>query len=369
MESKAYEMAGILALTLFAIVGDDSPGDGSVDQSVRMPQKNSASHEIDRREGHLNRRRPRRGLRGSNQKQIPRTSIGLTPISEMAGNSNYKGEEGGLYGKGSNEPPADHLKAALELARQISPLDQFGNADPQGRIGLVSIGMSNTADHFQRFMELTRIEEGISPSLMLVNGAQRGKTAIGWAKGEMPWQGLDQRLVKAGLSSQQVQVIWCLLCVARPAADGGFPTHVKRFDTLTSVVYARLKAKFPNLQIAYISSRVYAGYASGRLNPEPYAYEYGFGVRNQILRQIAGDPTLNYDPAKGAARAPLLLWGPYLWADGTTPRKSDDLTWSRQDFKQDGVHPSKSGTDKSVRIILDFFKSDPTAKPWFLIAG
>ena len=38
------------------------------------------------------------------------------------------------------------------------------------------------------------------------------------------------------------------------------------------------------------------------------AYESAFSVRWLIQEQIKGDPRLNYDPAKGAVRSPLLLW-------------------------------------------------------------
>ena len=51
------------------------------------------------------------------------------------------------------------------------------------------------------------------------------------------------------------------------------------------------------------------------------------------------------DPDAGAVRAPLLLWGPYLWADGVNPR-SDDLVWLLTDLESDHVHPSPSGEEK-----------------------
>ncbi len=42
------------------------------------------------------------------------------------------------------------------------------------------------------------------------------------------------------------------------------------------MILNKLKKRFPNLRIAYLSSRIYAGYAKSALNPEPYAYESGF---------------------------------------------------------------------------------------------
>ena len=40
-----------------------------------------------------------------------RDSTGLTPLTEL-GAAKYKGEDGGLYGGGRNEPPAAHAAAA-----------------------------------------------------------------------------------------------------------------------------------------------------------------------------------------------------------------------------------------------------------------
>ena len=76
---------------------------------------------------------------------------------------------------------------------------------------------------------------------------------------------------------------------------------------------------------------------------------------------------MNWDPAKGEVKAPLLLWGPYLWADGITPRKSDGLVYKRKDLGPDGTHPSQEfGRQKVAEQILKFFKTDPLAKGWFL---
>ena len=89
-------------------------------------------------------------------------------------------------------------------------------------------------------------------------------------------------------------------------------------------------------------------------------------MRWLIEAQANNDPNLNYDAAKGPAVAPLLLWGPYLWADGVTPRQSDHMVWLREDLGPDGTHPSTSGRQKVAQMLLDFFRTDPNARRWFL---
>jgi hypothetical protein len=89
-------------------------------------------------------------------------------------------------------------------------------------------------------------------------------------------------------------------------------------------------------------------------------------VRWLIQEQIKGDASLNDDPAKGPVRAPVLLWGPYLWADGTTPRRTDGLIYEAKDMMIDGTHPSDSGRRKVAVLLLKFFQSDPLASKWYL---
>jgi hypothetical protein len=62
--------------------------------------------------------------------------------------------------------------------------------------------------------------------------------------------------------------------------------------------------------------------------------------------------------------APLLLWGPYLWANGTTPRPGDGLVWNVADLESDHVHPSPSGEAKVAGLLGAFLAAEPTAAPW-----
>jgi lysophospholipase L1-like esterase len=155
------------------------------------------------------------------------------------------------------------------------------------------------------------------------------------------------------------------LAVARPAADGDYPAHVEKFKQLVVTSLQKLRTRYPNVRLVYLSNRIYAGYATTPLNPEPYAYEYAYGIRGLILDQIGGNPELNYDPEKGEVKAPLLLWGPDLWANGTTAR-TDGLVWEKGDLGPDGTHPSMPGRVKVAKLLLGFLRSDPTARIWFV---
>ncbi|MDB5307147.1 MAG: hypothetical protein JWO38_1349 [Gemmataceae bacterium] len=126
--------------------------------------------------------------------------------------------------------------------------------------------------------------------------------------------------------------------------------------------------RFPNLKIVYLSSRTYAGFATTYLNPEPYAYESGFSVKWLVEEQLKGDKVLNIDPAKGEVQAPWLSGGPYLWANGPA-KNADGLAYDEADFGGDGTHPSASGVKKVAGQLLTVFKTDATAKVWFVRRG
>jgi hypothetical protein len=304
-------------------------------------------------------------------------STGLVPLTDL-GTQTYQGEDGGLYGGGSNEPPSEHRSAVERLLKQIRPLDADGRPSPDGKVAFISIGMSNTTQEFSAFKRKADADPQKSPSVLIVDCAQGGRVASVWANdsdgklGPNPWPVADQRLKEAGVSPKQVQVAWIKHAQAAPheVTPRAAMMHAQTLATNIILTLQRLHLRFPNLKVAYLSNRIYAGYATTPLNPEPYSYESSFANRWVIQRQIKGDPLLNFDPDKGPVMAPAVLWGPYLWADGVKPRKADGMVWLREDLTtKDGTHPSDSGREKVANLLLDFVHRNPLASPWYLGKG
>ncbi len=307
----------------------------------------------------------RLGKQTAVQPMTGKPSVGLKPLTEMTASDKYKGEDGGLYGAGRNEPPEAHQAAARKESAQIVPVDAEGKPSANGTIGLVSISMSNATQEFSFFKQIADKDPQKSSFLTIVDCAQGGQAMAEWVDPKAnPWAEAERRLERAKVSPKQVQIIWVKLANKGPSGD--LSEHGKKLQKDTLAVLQNARARFPNVRIAYLGSRIYGGYSNGRLNPEPYAYEGAFAVRWLIQDQIKGAAELNYDPAHGAVKAPLLLWGPYLWGDGTTPRKSDGLVWERSDLGPDGTHPSDSGRRKVAEMLLKFFKTDALASAWFV---
>jgi hypothetical protein len=325
---------------------------------------------------------------------------GTPPVGERAialidmADQTYFNFEGGLY-PGGNDMPVEHADEGVRRANLIQPLDQDGNPDPEGEIVLLSVGFSNTSMEYCRALGVNHETDGVTcqdesfvglslldpevnhDTLVLLNGARGGQVADSW---DVPEEGnydriRDDLMAPLGLSELQVQAVW--LKVANGPV-GGLPSlpsenadAYELMATLGDIVRA-LDERYPNLQQVFLSSRIYAGYTSHVINPEPYAYESGFAVKWLIEAQVDQLTTDEIDPRAGDLNyetvAPWLAWGPYLWADGPNAR-SDGLVWLPEDFGDDLTHPSVIGREKVGELLLDFFKSSAVTRCWFLVDG
>jgi len=296
----------------------------------------------------------------------PNSSAPLIPINDL-GSGTYLGEEGGLYPNGSNVRPADHDAAGVSIAQGIQPLDANGNPDPNGKYVLISIGNSETQQEFMQFL----VDAGADPStnahLVIVNGAQDALVASDWADITTgAWSTLSSILLpQAGVTANQVVAAWIK---AFDIPSGTFPADEAATQADLESIAQNLHTLFPNIKLAYYASRIYGGYGNtteSTQDGEPNSYQTGFPIKWAIQDQINGLAALNFDPAKGAVRAPWLSWEGYDWANGMLAR-SDGLVWTCQDFL-DGGHPSAPmGREKDANLFLTFLKTDDSTRPWFL---
>jgi len=316
---------------------------------------------------------------------VGRSDTAKVPITDLRDGC-YLQYRGGLYPNGANELSGAHLSAGRTAAAQIVPLDVNGAPSTNGNYVMISVGMSNTTQEFCNdgaqprtclspgFMAQAAADPEVNhTTLVIVNGAAGGRTAASWVSASSAEYDRirDTWLTPLGLSEKQVQIAW--VKVANPGPTVRLPNE--NADALVlegqiGQIARALKTRYPNLRQLFLSSRIYAGYATTTLNPEPYAYENGLSIKWVIESQVvqleggvadgrAGD--LRYDTGV----APWTGWGPYLWAAGTSAR-SDGLTWVVSDFASDGTHPAIGGRQKVGTILLTFFKTSPVTSCWFL---
>lgn len=311
-----------------------------------------------------------------------------TPIDDL-GTGNYLGFEGGLYLNGSNKVPIDHNADGL-IFSHVLPIN--------GKIVMLSIGMSIAADTFIAFNQQAQINSNVNHStLTLLNGAQNDAVACYWT---IPFASLDSCPDGAGKMNEydrvkqqvlsphhttesQVEVVWVYDTDDRPSVSLPSPdADAYILEGYLGGIARAARARYPNLKLMFVTSREYGGYARSSLNPEPYAYEAGFAVKWLIEAQINQIRTGVRDPVAGnldynSGVAPWINWASYTWADGPVPR-SDGFTWcdgqrvppclGEIDVAKDGLHPNDTGSAKLATLLLDYFLKSPYS-PWFRASG
>src|SRR5262249_29837496 len=226
-----------------------------------------------------------------------KTSTGFKPLTAPFFGA-YHGMPGGLYPNGLNHRPDVHEAAGRALIAQVQPRNSSGQLDLlAGRIVLLSIGMSNATQEFSAFQAIANRDREKSSKVTIVDGAQGGWSADRIVADPNPyWSGVEQRLTAAGAGAAQVQAAWLKNADASPT--GGFPASAQKLQSELKTIIQMAKARYPNLVLLYLSSRIYAGYATTNLNPEPYSYESGFAVKWLLETQINGDADLSYTAGK-----------------------------------------------------------------------
>ena len=314
----------------------------------------------------------------------PPTDTVRIPINDLATRTYFK-KSGGLYPGGNSQPPSDQDSAGRARRNVIKALDVNGDESPFGKFVLLSIGGGNASEYWcsktsrppcsaGSFMGRAVVDPTVNRySLVIVNGAADSLDAPLWTSATSAAYDRIKvaRLAPLGLSENQVQIAWVNLADPKPTVSlPSDSADAYRFLTNVGLIVRALKVRYPSLQLVFVSSREYGGYSTTDWNPEPYAYEEGLSVKWAIESQINEMRGQAPNPRAGTLSnakkmAPVMLWGPYLWADGMSPR-SDALVWQRTDFDADGVHPSPNGVAKVGLMLLDFFKSSTYTRCWFL---
>ncbi|MFZ1633261.1 MAG: hypothetical protein WAT43_05250 [Chitinophagales bacterium] len=289
----------------------------------------------------------------------------LPPLDEL-GTGTFEGKQGGLYPNGSNSMPKAFYDDAVAMANSIQPLNAEGKPDPNGKIGLVTIGASTVAMFSKGLEDMVPQYKGVNKELTFVNCGIGGQDLSDIMEPTANyWKVIDARLKESGLSFDQVQVIWFQEDNLRNRENGVEARGKQLVDDFAYMVRF-CKKHYPNLKLFYVTGRHTTEFMppEGKdKHREPKAYINGWACKWLIEKQINGDKDLAY---KGEnAVAPLVLWGPYFWTQGDKPR-ADGYTWNKQLVSNDGVHPTDAGIQRVSKDLVDFWSTDPVSQLWFL---
>ncbi|MEM8484045.1 MAG: T9SS type A sorting domain-containing protein [Bacteroidota bacterium] len=222
-----------------------------------------------------------------------------------------------------------------------------------GKIVIVAISMSNGFQEYNRFIELYENHPDMADQIELVNCAVGGSAIERWIETNNDLWSKCKDKVTNKHSLDQVKVIWAKnadqftehgLTLPDPNAD--------YYDLVNNIgsLMQRIHAEFPSVQAVFNSSRIWGGYVSDNKQAargEPISYEGGFAT-NTVIEQFQQGQISNAPPWIG--------WGPYIWANGTTPNASG-IFWDLSDFQDGGVnqHPSANGAKKVADALHEFF--------------
>ena len=339
-------------------------------------------------------------------------------LTNMTASQNYLNFQGGLYENSSDTVPADHDAAGKAAGAAIQPLDQNGNRSATGAVVFLGIGMSNATEEFSAFQAAAATSSAVNhKTLAIEDGASGAATACYWtvAQGQTgvtcpaamgvlldnQYDRVRDTILAAAskapsapagcggppnltpcLTEKQVQVLWIKNANPRPGIanertlcdatvsgcvnDSG--TEAILYESQLGQIIRAAKLRYPNLKQVFLSTRIYAGYATQGLSPEPYAYEYGYSAKWLIEAQVLQERNGTVDPVAGNlsytnGTAAWAAWGTYLWANGTIAN-SNGTTWLASDFQSDGTHPNPQGATKVVNLLIGFYTTSPYT-PWF----
>jgi hypothetical protein len=280
------------------------------------------------------------GLAGSSKPgSIHQASIsGLVPLDQLGPGTSYQGFSGGLYGDGSNQPSSTLLGAALAAAGQVVPRGYFGAPASSGKVGVIAIGQSTTKQWFPYFQRLAAFR--LAPQFVLVNAGQDNMVAQSWASSSQPWSVADRMVAASRLTRYQVQVAIIDSARIRSWNDGNLSAQVSAYSSNLAKIVSIAKAHYPNLGLVYFMPFHDSEFVSPRrMLQEPSSYQLGFGIQHLVTTQGSGSP--------------VLLWGPYVWADMANPT-----------YYYDGIHFSITGRAEMASLMWSFLQTDPVAAKW-----
>ncbi len=276
----------------------------------------------------------------------------------VLGTGMYKDRQGGLYPDGLNDPPEAHRAFIRDATTKIKP------TAPDSLIGFLALGISNAAQEFGAFLHDQNANADRNARIVFVDGTEGGQDVEhsidvdeNFLNGY--WLNVADKVAAAGLTPEQVRVVWLKTTSKLHTADFNKQTAKIRTELVT--LMRIIKTHYPEVQITYVSSRIFGGYVDPPT--EPHDYEEGFAFKQLIEDQINfADPNVNFLTGS----VPLILWGPYIWSNADL-QPYESLMWCPEDYEEGGTnrHPNETGEQKVADALTNFFSNDRMTRRWW----
>ncbi|MBG9376801.1 hypothetical protein I5907_11170 [Panacibacter sp. DH6] len=287
------------------------------------------------------------------------------PINDL-GAGTFMGKVGGLYPGGVNAPFGTYAADLMTFSKDIKPLNADGEPASNGVVGFIAIGGSTCGKMMSALTDKTTGNPLTNGKLKMVNCTNgEGSASLNslMNASDTIWPIIMNKLGRRKLTVSQVQVIY--LETDDSIQLSGFPDRPLRAKQEYVQTLKMFKTKFPNVKLVYVLGRTTTFLTKKKKlihNVEPNPYYNGWACKWLIEDQMNGVPGTRY---KGAsAEVPMVTWGWYQWAYGTSQPRKDGFTWEASDT-EDGLHATPAGSDTLSGYFQNFLLTDIYAKNWY----
>lgn len=284
------------------------------------------------------------------------------PINDLA-TGTFMGNVGGLYPGGANVPSGKYAKDLQNFALSITKLDTSGLPSADGKILFISVGGSTGGHNMTELKKLSQNNPLVNPYLTLLNcNNGYGSASLNslMNANDAYWYHVRQIINGSGSGFKQVQVVY--LETEDSTSLQSFPERGQLVKQEIEASARVIKVKFPNAKLLYLLARPRTFGDLAIPNREPNPYYFGWGCKWAVEDQINGVSGTAYKGSR--PKAPLITWGWYQWADGSSTPRQDGFTWQVTDTK-DGLHASKAGQDTLATRFQNFLLTDKYASIWY----
>jgi hypothetical protein len=273
---------------------------------------------------------------------------GLIASTDLAG-STYTDPEGGVHPGGLYDTGLNTRPPEIDAVRPT--VTKVGNV-----IGVAVLGGSTIRNIADSLLTAVKRDPLKNKFIKIANGGISAKRMDAWANASSDaWPAFAAVLSSAGIKANQLRVV--LVMDIQSAGAGTFEGEVAQNATWMDSTVSNIHAKYPSVQIVYLTSHHYIGYSGDPVIREPLAYWNAWSVQ-RVVRRRAG--TAN----------PWTVVGAYVWANGLgsdrisggIPGRSDGVEYACSDFQQDlgsaGVHVVAGGAIKGTTDFMAFLHND-----------
>ena len=273
------------------------------------------------------------------------TSTGLIPLTDMGAPALPRLPRRSLSRR-AQPPVAAYLRKGLAASRNAS-------GGSTGRSSCSRSACRTRPRSSPLSSEWSTATPRRTRDLTIVDGAQDGWDARAHEVRLRYWDLVDERLNEADVSANQVQAVWLKQSIA--GEDRRFPQGCARRSRRTCGRSSAPCASATRTSASSISRAERTAAMRSRASTRSRR------PMTAAMRSVASIQDRMAASSRGRGSAGARISGP----TGSLGR-SDGLVWSCDDVDEDGTHPSKTGVQKVVNLLTAFFKTDPTARRWFV---